>query len=93
MNDDRGMNDSQIERVFGSLARIEQKIDGTTEWMKSHSQEDKRAFESMGDKLTGLQVAHSRQKGFLSALAAIGSVVAGIVGYVIEYFVSGRGHH
>ena len=89
MNDDamRGMRDDQIERVFGSLARIEQKIDGHSEWMKSHVAEDKL----MAADIKGLQISHSRQKGFLTAVSAIGTVLGAGVGYAIDLFT--RGHN
>ena len=89
MNEDamRGMRDDQIERVFGSLARIEQKIDGHSEWMKSHVADDK----IMADNIAKLQVSHARQKGFLTAISAVGTVIGAGVGYAIDIFT--RGHN
>jgi hypothetical protein len=90
---DQGMNSDQIAQVFGALGRIEQKIDGTTAWMATHSAEDKKNFETISNDVVGLKLAHARQKGFMTALAGAGAFISGIVGYGIEYFVSGRGHH
>lgn len=94
MNEDmRGMRDDQIERVFGALSRIEANGANTAAWMAEHAKADKEMFAKIDEKITDLRLSHSRQKGFLTAISAVGSVVAGITGYVIEFFVSGRGHH
>lgn len=79
-------DDSEIMR---SLGRIEQKIDGHTLWMTAHVADDKK----MADDITLLKLAHSRQRGFITAIVTIGGVISGIIGYVIEYFASGRGQH
>lgn len=86
---DQGMNADQIERVFGALSRIETNQKNFSEDFKAHLNDDK----IMAVAVQNLQLAHARQKGFMTALAGAGSIVAGIVGYVIEFFVSGRGHH
>jgi|HubBroStandDraft_5_1064220.scaffolds.fasta_scaffold82111_3 hypothetical protein len=83
------MNPDQIAQVFQSLGRIEQKIDGHTQWMTKHVEDDKL----IASDVRKLQIAAARQKGFIAALGAAAAFISGIVGYVIEYFVSGRGHH
>jgi hypothetical protein len=93
MSGEHGMSSDQIEKVFSALSRIEANGANTAAWMAEHAKSDKEMFEKLGDKITDLRLSHSRQKGFLTAIAGVGSVVAGIVGYVIEFFVSGRGHH
>jgi hypothetical protein len=82
--DMRGMNDGQIQSVFSALGRIEQKIDGHTDWMKKHVEDDKL----MAVDIKALQVSHARQKGFLTALTALGSVLGAGVGYAIDIFKS-----
>jgi hypothetical protein len=89
----RGMRDEQIERVFSALSRIEANGINTANWMAEHSKSDKELFAKIDEKITDLRLTHSRQKGFLTAVASVGSIVAGVIGYVIEFFVSGRGHH
>jgi hypothetical protein len=93
MSEDKGMSDSQIERVFSALSRIEANGANTAAWMAEHARSDKELFAKIDEKITDLRLSHSKQKGFVAAMAGVGSVIAGIVGYVIEFFVSGRGHH
>ena len=85
---DQGMNPDQIERVFGSLARIEQKIDGHTVWMAAHVAEDKL----MAADITALKVASGRQKGFIAAIGTIGGVLGAIIAAAADFFGS-RGSH
>lgn len=83
------MNPDQIAQVFGALGRIEQKIDNHTDWMEAHVKEDRL----MAESIQKLQLAHARQRGFMTALAAVGGVISGLIGYAVEYFASGRAHH
>jgi hypothetical protein len=82
--DDRGMSDTQIERVFGALGRIEQKIDGTNGWMKEHAEATANSFKEVSEKVAKLEIGHARQKGVLAALAGVGSVLGAGIGYAVD---------
>lgn len=86
-----GMSSDQIERVFGSLARIEQKIDSAAGTLAQHALDDKAIQKALFDRVEVLQLGQAKQKGFLSALAAVGSVLGAGVGYIIERIT--LGHH
>lgn len=79
------MNDEQTAEVFKSLGRIEQKIDGHTMWMAAHVADDKR----VADDVAALKIAQARQRGFIMALAGVGGLISGAVGYAAEYFHRG----
>lgn len=84
MSDDQqmhGMTGDQIERVFGSLARIEQKIDSHSQWMSKHVADDA----IMAQDIQKIQLNSARQRGFMTALAAVGSVIGAGIGYLAEY--------
>ncbi len=83
-----GMNADQIERVFGSLARIEQKIDGHTEWMTQHVADDKL----MANDIQKLKESAARQRGMLAALATVGTVFGAMAGYAVDLFSRGNSH-
>lgn len=86
--DNRGMNDNQIMQVFGALGRIEQKIDGHTEWMKKHVADDA----VMAADIQKIQLSNARQKGVLAALTTVGTVLGAGVGYAVDLLTRG-GHH
>jgi len=86
--DMRGMTDNQIERVFGALARIEQKIDGHTTWMVQHVADDAL----MAADIVKLKERAARQRGFITALTAMGSVLGAIAGYAVDLFSRGSHH-
>ena len=83
-----GMNDEQIERVFGALSRIETKVDGTMQWLGKHVEDDKK----MAADINTLALSHAKQRGFFSALAAGGSLLGAGIGYIIEKWL-GIGHN
>jgi hypothetical protein len=82
------MSELDANEVMRSLGRIEAKIDGHTAWMTKHVADDAL----MADDIQKLQITGARQKGFLTAMAASGAFISGLVGYAIEYLISGRGH-
>ena len=85
MSDEHGMSGDQIERVFGALGRIEEKIDNHTSWMERHVKDDEGVEKRVGE----LELRAARQKGFLGALAGVGGVIGAGVGYLAEYFHRG----
>jgi hypothetical protein len=80
--------DIQLSGVLGdiqqSLGRIEQKVDGTSAWMHQHALDDKTQFEEISSKVDTLRIAGAKQRGFISALGAVGTAVGAGVGYLIE---------
>ncbi len=77
------MNEGQIERVFSALGRIEQKIDGHTMWMINHVAEDAK----MAADIKALQMSGARQRGFTTAVAAVGAAVGTGVGWLVQFLV------
>jgi hypothetical protein len=87
-----GMNSDQIERVFGALGRIEQKIDSAAAAVITHTAHDETVQKLLFERIEVLQLAHAKQRGFISAIAAVASLVSAGVGYLIEKLLFG-GHH
>lgn len=87
---DVGMNPEQIERVFGALARIEQKIDGHIGTVQAHMEHDEVVQKALFERVEKLQLASARQKGYMTAMGALGGVLATAVGYVVDKML---GHH
>lgn len=81
------MNPDQIAQVFGALGRIEQKIDGHTDWMRKHVADDA----VMAQDIKSLQLTQARQRGFLTAISAVGTVIGAGVGYAIDLLARGHG--
>ena len=79
-----GMNPEQIERVFGALARIEQKIDGHAETMESHARHDETVHAAIFARVETLQLSHARQKGFITAVASLAGLLSAGVVYTIQ---------
>lgn len=80
------MNPDQIERVFGALSRIETTVNNFGTAFNQHLQDDKLVVASV----TKLQLAQARQRGFMTALSLAAAFISGLIGYVVEYFASGR---
>jgi hypothetical protein len=88
MSDD-GMSPDQIERVFGALARIEQKIDGHTAWMLQHVADDK----IVADRVAGMQLAAAKQKGFMAGISLLGVIISTAVGWILDWKFGGGHSH
>jgi len=85
-----GMNADQIERVFGALARIEQKIDGHIDTVKDHMDHDQLVQTEIFKRVETLQMASAKQRGYMTAMGAIGGVLVTAIGYVVDKML---GHH
>jgi F0F1-type ATP synthase assembly protein I len=90
---DRGMSDDQIERVFGSLARIEQKIDSQELRLGERLDVLAKTDEAQGVIIQKMQIEHSRMKGVVSALSVIGTVLGAALGYLADVFTIRGGSH
>jgi hypothetical protein len=85
------MNPDQIERVFGALSRIETKIDTAASSLQQHVADDKEVAKALFGRIETLQLSHARQKGALTVLGTVGSMLGAGVGYLIERWTVG--HH
>lgn len=86
-----GMSPDQIERVFGSLSRIEQKIDDGRATLAQHVADDKTIQHALFERVEALQASANRQKGVMSTLAAVGTALGAGLGWLIERIT--LGHH
>lgn len=64
----------------GDIGAIKQGQETQTAWMTAHVAEDK----VMAADIQGLKIAAARQKGFLAAIAGVGGLVSGAIGYAVE---------
>jgi hypothetical protein len=84
------MDNEQVERIFGSLGRIEAKVDGLSANLTTHTEDDKRIAKALFDRIEPLQASANKQKGALTVLGMAGSMLGAGVGYLVERFL--RGH-
>ena len=85
-----GMSPDQIAQVFGALGRIESKIDGNSDTLKDHIKHDEEVTRALFGRIETLQLGQAKQKGFLTALTSVGSVLGAGIGYFVERMI--RGH-
>lgn len=81
------MSDEILYQIQNSLGRIEQKIDSHITSFKQHELSDATYYKAIDD----LRLNSARQKGFISALVSVGSVLGAGIGYLIERVTIG--HH
>ncbi len=79
---DRGMNDDQIERVFGALARIEEKQDSVAQYIQTHAVEHKE----INEEISKIKLAAARQRGWIAGVTGVGSLLGAAAGYAIDIF-------
>lgn len=84
------LSDDQIGLIFSSLGRIEQKIDGHIGVVSAHVEHDEKVQKALFERVEFLQLSHAKQKGALTVLGAVGSMLGAGVGYLIERFIT---HH
>lgn len=82
-----GMSSEQIERVFGALGRIESKLDTHVDLAATHAAHDETIHKLLFSRVETLQLSHARQKGFITALVAVGSAIAGGIGWALEHWL------
>lgn len=68
--------------IKGDVGAIKQSQDSHTQWMVSHVADDKL----MAADIQSLKLAHAKQRGFMTALAGVGGLISGAIGYAVEYF-------
>ena len=90
---DRGMSDDQIERVFGTLGRIEQKIDSQDDRLSERIAALTKKDDEQQVAINRMQIEHSRMKGVMSAFSVIGTIVGAALGYLADVFTIKGGSH
>lgn len=90
MAEEGGMSADQIERVFSSLARIEANTSSTAATLKDHITHDEEVTKALFGRIEVLQLGAAKQKGFLTALTSVGSILGAGIGYLVERAL--RGH-
>jgi hypothetical protein len=78
------MSDDALLEIQRSLGRIEQKIDGHSQTLAQHTADDKVVQRALFERIETLQLGVAKQKGFMTALASVGSVLGAGAGYLIE---------
>ena len=78
----------QVAQVFAALGRIEQKVEDTKSSLVQHAQDDK----AMAVDIRTIQLRLAKQRGFMTALTSVGSVVGAGVGYLVERWITGGSH-
>lgn len=73
-------------KMNGDIGAIKQGQQTQTDWMTAHVAEDKL----MAADISALKMAGARQKGFLAAVAGVGGLVSGAVGYAVELLHRGN---
>lgn len=81
------MSDEILFQIQNSLGRIEQKIDSHVDNFRKHEESDAKAYKAIDE----LRLGSARQKGFITALTTVGSVLGAGIGYLIERVTIG--HH
>lgn len=64
------------------IGRMEGKVDSHGRWMEAHVKDD----QLMAKDINELRLAGARQRGFVSAVAGVGSVIGAVIGYAASYF-------
>lgn len=83
------MNDDDFKvTVATALGRIEQKIDGHAAQLAKHVADDA----VMAADIKTLQITQAKQRGFLTAISGVGTLIGAGVGYAIDLLARG-GHH
>ena len=84
------MSDDVLLEISRSLGRIEQKIDNNAAALTQHAADDKVVSKALFDRIETLQLSAAKQKGALTVLGTVGSMLGAGIGYLIERIV--RGH-
>lgn len=66
----------------GDLGAVKANQESAKAWMTAHVAEDK----AMAADIATIKLAHARQRGFMTALAGVGGLISGAVGYAVEFF-------
>lgn len=81
------MSDDQIAQVFGSLGRIEQKIDGHVDTVASHVAQDERFQKYIFEAVQGLQLSQAKQKGAVKVWGLVATAIATAAGSALTFIM------
>lgn len=85
------MSDEVLLEMSRTLGRIEGKLDSNAAALVQHVEDDKVVAKALFERIEVLQAGSNRQKGALTVLGAVGSMLGAGVGYLIERVT--LGHH
>lgn len=83
------MSDAILADIQRSLGRIEQKVDGVSEWMEKHTVEDRAMFGVLQADVQEIKITRAERKGAVKVLAKLVGLVTsgGAAGGLIEHFL------
>lgn len=83
------MSDAILADIQRSLGRIEQKVDGVSEWMEKHTAEDRALFAELNVSVRDIQLNRAERKGAFRVVAKLIGLVTsgGAAGGLIEHFL------
>jgi hypothetical protein len=74
----------------GDLGRLEGKVDGHANTLKTHIDDDKVTHAALVASVQKVQVYQARQRGFITAVSAIGGTIGAGVVYLLKLIVGGH---
>lgn len=83
------MSDEILMDIQRALGRIEAKTDVYASSLTQHVADDKVVAKALFERIETLQLASAKQKGALTVLGALGSMIGAGVGYLLERFIFG----
>lgn len=82
------MTDEVLMEIQRTLGRIEQKTDGTIEWMKKHSELNIADFAKVNGAVKVLELEHASRRGTAKAWNILGMIGGALLGAAGGYFGS-----
>lgn len=81
------------DKIYGVLLDISRDIgeikasaSGTRDWLSTHVTDTKQQFDTTSKAIQTLQLAHARQRGFITAVIAVASAVGTAIGFFIQWW-------
>ena len=84
------MSDEILFEMNRTLGRIEEGIKNNALALTNHIADDKATSKFLFERLETMQASANKQKGALTVLGALGSMLGAGIGYLAERFI--RGH-
>ena len=79
-----------LMNMRGDISRVEGKIDGHATTLKTHIYDDKVTHAALVASVRDLQISQARQRGFITAVSAIGGTVGAAVVYILKLIIGGH---
>lgn len=74
----------------GDLGRLEGKVDGHANTLKAHVDDDKVTHAALVASVQKLQINQARQRGFVTAVSAVGGTVGAGFVYILKLIIGGH---